>query len=331
MDLLRWILLGIGLLLILAIWWHGRRHRPARQESLLATARRRWRRNADTASATRSASVDLPAREAPDLGLDTAELDELFGEQREGIESRFHTAAEKTSTGHERKPLADDEPEAGTGESGRPAPASHDDDLESIQGSDADRDSAEETAEAGQPAVDDPLRRSPPEAAGNRQASDPDPPPADKDRPADEDRPADVDRIVALYVVAPRGERLHGGDLLSAFSRLGLEHGDLDIFHRHDDQQRTVFSVANAAEPGTFDPTTMRELETPGVALFMRLPTPIPAPDAFDELVTAARALAADVGGHALDSRQSTLTRQTEQAMSDDMRDYELHRKRAAR
>lgn len=319
MDLLRWILLGIGLLLILAVWWHGRRPRPAHQESLLATARRRWRRGVDSASAAGTESVDLPEREAPDLGLDADELNELFGEQREAIESRFHAVADTTPTAQERQPVADDDPEVGADESGRHSPASEGVGVENDHGDGTDMDRVEEEAVPDAPVADERSRRSPPEVTNSWKTSQPEP------------APGDEDRIIALYVVAPRGERLRGADLQSAFSRLGLEHGDLDIFHRHDDQQRTVFSVANAAEPGTFDPATLRDLETPGVALFMRLPTPMPAPDAFDELVTAARALAADVGGHALDGRQSTLTRQTEQAMCDDMRDYELRRNRATR
>lgn len=327
MDLLRWILLVVGLLLVGAIWLHGRRHRPVHEESLFNTARRRWRRkNADTGRGGPE-DVDLPEREAPDLGLDIDGLDDILGQRRESIDGAFKACSEASmpdaSAPDTTAPAADDV-DAGTHETRAPRTPSADvaaarsEQHDSGDGARRAEDGAWDETHAARADADDEDQ-----SATHKTG--------EQARPRGDAALADEDRIVVLYVVALRGERLHGADLLTAFSRLGLEHGDLDIFHRYDVQQHTVFSVANAAEPGTFDPMTMRDLETPGVALFTRLPTGMSAPHVFDEMAAAARALATDLGGHALDGRQSTLTRQTEQAMRDELLDYEHRRNRAAR
>ncbi|MDX1609635.1 MAG: cell division protein ZipA C-terminal FtsZ-binding domain-containing protein, partial [Halofilum sp. (in: g-proteobacteria)] len=101
-----------------------------------------------------------------------------------------------------------------------------------------------------------------------------------------------VERLEAIYVVAPRGERFIGSRLRKLFASHELQHGELDIFHRHDADGRVLFSVANVVEPGTFDPATMDTLSTPGLALFVRLPGPPSAEIAFDRMVATARALA---------------------------------------
>lgn len=322
MDLLRWILLGLGLLLIGAVWLHGRRNRPAHQESLFETARRRWSRERSDGAGAKAgadpAGIDLPDREEPDLGFDPAELDELFGGQRESTEAPLgregggERGASASASGPGR-----DAGEAAAGAAETQAPAS------------GDPGSGEQ--DAGEPDVGEPDARAVEAAARSRGE------PAAREQdsataaPADEPREAVEERIVVLYVVAPRGERLRGADLASAFSRLDLAHGELDIFHRRDESGRTVFSVANATEPGTFDPASMTTMETPGIALFARLPGPLSATEMFDELAAAAHALAGELGGRALDGRQSTLTRQTEQAMRDELLEYEHRRARPSR
>lgn len=140
--------------------------------------------------------------------------------------------------------------------------------------------------------------------------------------------PPDDERIVVLYVVAPHGERLVGAHLSEAFARHGLEHGELDIFHARDDEGRTIYSVANGVEPGTFDPATIDTLSTPGVALFLRVPGPVSAETAFDRMVSDARALGDELDAQVLDGRHSTLTRQTEQHLRDELRELDLRRGR---
>ena len=51
----------------------------------------------------------------------------------------------------------------------------------------------------------------------------------------------------------------------------GLDHGEMSIFHRHEEDDLLSpiqFSVANAIEPGYFDPDTLDKISTPGVSFF---------------------------------------------------------------
>jgi len=138
------------------------------------------------------------------------------------------------------------------------------------------------------------------------------------------------ERIESVFLVAGGGERLVGSRLQGLFSRLGLRHGEMGIFHLHDPEGHIQFSVANLVEPGTFDPATMDTLSTPGIAFFVRLPGPPSAEIAFDRMIRTARAMADELDARLLDQQQSTFTRQTEQHLRDEMRAWD-HRQRQSR
>lgn len=269
MDPLRWTLLVIGLALIAGVWYHGRRNRPAHEESLFERARRQGGDDdrvpvaADDHAAEAPPADFDPARfQGPvpdvDLELDPQELDELLTEPRD-------------------RPVAEPSPGDASGDAGARPPA------------------------------------------GSRQ------------RPGRRATEEGEERIVVLYVMAAGDERIDGARLRQAFARQHLEHGQYEIFHRFAGDGRAVFSVASMVEPGTFEPERMDEMTTPGVALFARLPGPVAATDAFDEMVATARMLAEELEGRALDGRHSTLTRQTEHALRDELLEYEHRRSRDQR
>ncbi|MDZ7829893.1 MAG: cell division protein ZipA [Halofilum sp. (in: g-proteobacteria)] len=154
---------------------------------------------------------------------------------------------------------------------------------------------------------------------------------AGRKRTAPSDAEDDTDReerIESVFLVASGGERLVGSRLQDLFSRYGLRHGEMGIFHLRDSEGHVQFSVANLVEPGTFDPATMDTLSTPGVALFVRLPGPPSAEIAFDRMIRTARSMAEELEARLLDQRQSTLTRQTEQHLRDQMRAWDHHNRR---
>lgn len=139
--------------------------------------------------------------------------------------------------------------------------------------------------------------------------------------------PDQEERLEVVYVVARSGERFVGAHLQELFANQGLQHGEMDIFHKHDAEGHALFSVANLVEPGTFDPATMDTVSTPGLALFVRLPGPVSAEIAFDRMIGTARALADSLEGRVLDQQHSTMTRQTEQHLRDQMRAFDHHRR----
>lgn len=152
------------------------------------------------------------------------------------------------------------------------------------------------------------------------------PSPAPGDRAADETPPPpDPDRIVVLYVRARGDQRITGPRLIEAARMAGLEYGDMDIYHRLDESgnRESIFSMANMVAPGTLEHTQSPDFSTPGVALFMRLPGPLGALDAWDAMLATARRLAELLDADMLDENHSSLNRQRIQQIREDMREYE--------
>ncbi len=138
------------------------------------------------------------------------------------------------------------------------------------------------------------------------------------------------EKIVAIHIAAPRGGWFSGADLLRVFEARGYRFGEHDIYHSVH-EGRTVFSVVNMVKPGSFDPATMDEFETPGISLFLRLPGPLAAAVAFDILVAEANALAQILGGSLQDASHSTLTPQTVQHLREGVLEFARLRGRAHR
>jgi cell division protein ZipA len=123
------------------------------------------------------------------------------------------------------------------------------------------------------------------------------------------DWPADRElHVVALRLVAPQREPFAGRSLRQALAAEGFRLGQRDIFHKPDDEHRAVLSAASLTGPGTFDMETMDSQHYGGLALFAVLPGPRPPPQAFDELVYAARNLNERLHGVLQDGQGTPLT-----------------------
>jgi cell division protein ZipA len=115
--------------------------------------------------------------------------------------------------------------------------------------------------------------------------------------------PALEQKVLALRIVSAAAAPFPGRTLREAIESQGLAFGRHRIFHRLHGDGRAVFSLASLKEPGTFDRATMDEASFRGVAMFAVLPGPLDGERAFDELVAAARAIAARLGGLLQDER----------------------------
>jgi cell division protein ZipA len=115
-------------------------------------------------------------------------------------------------------------------------------------------------------------------------------------------------RILALRLVAPQRERFAGRSLRQALAAEGFLLGQFAIFHKPDDERRAVLSAASLTRPGTFDIETMDSQHYGGLSLFAVLPGPKSPPQAFDELVFAARNLNERLHGVLQDERGTPLT-----------------------
>lgn len=146
-------------------------------------------------------------------------------------------------------------------------------------------------------------------------------------------RPSDrqIERIVTLYVAARAGETLAGADVVVAAEKAGLQFGDMGIFHRlvlGRNADGPVFSMANMVKPGSFDMTQLDTVRTPGVTLFMTLPGPLPALDAWEMLLPAAQRLAELLDAQVLDEGRNALGRQRIAHLRDELRAWDRQQER---
>jgi len=284
MSELRWTLLIIGVLFIVALaWWERRRPRQASGSFERAPARE---------------AVDGPpprAMREPPLTLPEVHAGEpLGGHELPVIELEARATAQP-----EMPP---------PGRSLRAATAVEAEEPETVEDERAD-DGGPEQAWAASPAAE-------PLAATEAAPADtapvlpreilpelPAPPPPLVDWPPDEER-----RILAVRLVAPPAERFGGRSLRQALAAEGFVLGQFAIFHKPDEERRAVLSAASLTRPGTFDMQTMDSQHYGGLSLFAVLPGPKSPPQAFEELVFTARNLNERLHGVLQDERGTPLT-----------------------
>jgi len=148
------------------------------------------------------------------------------------------------------------------------------------------------------------------EAASGMAAADPDVEIGDPEK-----------KIVTLRIVAGNQGAINGENLVLNLRGIGMRHGKFGIYHRYEglDENEAIFSAASLVEPGTFDLTTIREQEIPGISLFMVLPGPIDGAKAFDLMIAAARALAHSLDAELVDESGSTLSIQREHYLREEI------------
>jgi|GEM_PF-569856 len=132
--------------------------------------------------------------------------------------------------------------------------------------------------------------------------------------------------VLVVSVVMPQGEVISGAELLPILLTLGLRYGDMDIFHRHQDNAgngKVTFSLANIMNPGTFDLDALENFSTCGLTLFMTLPNAGDAFEVFDHMLGAAKQISLEFGAQLLDDKRSVMTKQTEQHYMSKIREFE--------
>ncbi len=131
-------------------------------------------------------------------------------------------------------------------------------------------------------------------------------------------------KIIQLNIV-PHENLFYGDDVMSMAHEVGLEPGDMDIFHRFEvdaEQQHALYSMANMVEPGTFPMDDMDNFSTPGLTLFSQLPGPKDGLSIFADMLHAAEQLANKLGGELRDGAHSALTKQTIGHMREEIQEH---------
>jgi len=130
---------------------------------------------------------------------------------------------------------------------------------------------------------------------------------------------AELQRIITIRVCCV-GEALWSGtQLMAALELHGLAFGRYQVFHRKHVDGRSLFCVASLIEPGTFDLAGMVNQEFRGVTLFAVLPGPVAPLEAVDELLRTARGLAEELSGMIQDAKGMPLSPQRAGALREDV------------
>jgi FtsZ-interacting cell division protein ZipA len=314
---LRWILLGAGVALILALWWwEVRKSRSAVQ-----------------------AGDEQP--QPPDRLSPGAEQETPFA--RDGVDEvavRYPPTIERVRV--PRRPPVIEIPEdfevdvsdfVTRDRRHTPEPAPRRDPKFGLEAETSESANAGETAFAADDLGDDhrapwintqPLERDEvapkPEEYSEPSVMDP-----EQQRMAE----ASVQRIVALRLVAT-GSPWPGRELRGAFEAEGLRFGAYSIFHRAREDGKPLLYVASMMEPGSFDLARMDEQEFSGISLFGVVPGPLDAPSTFDLALTMGRSLAERMKGQLQDEQGSTLTAQRILNLREELVHFE-HRNRRLR
>ncbi len=305
---LRWLLLGIGLLIMAAIYLVGwlRRVKEKREHD-----------DAALPAADESAQVHIKAsdgRREPVLGDTPSVLD---AEPEAPLKSRSKS---KTSLLRQRlrghadeaaaAPLAKTATEA--------APLATDPDAPAVKIQIRARAKVRPKTPSPEPITPTP----------GRKPLTPSPPPREVAKsPAVGITRQEPEKILALHVSAHLTAHFHGADIVRVLRQQGLEYGEMNIFHRmveHHQQRMTLFSVASMVKPGALNPYEMATFTTPGLALILRLPGPWDGVMAFDAMLVCAEELADELGGLLLDQHREVASRQVLDYTREDIRSWEL-------
>jgi cell division protein ZipA len=111
---------------------------------------------------------------------------------------------------------------------------------------------------------------------------------------------ASDDDIIIISVLAKPPEQFASYDLLQAIAATGMKFGDMNIFHYYDSTDAgnvTLFSLASATNPGTFDLNHMGDFACVGLSLFMNKKMVLHPRQVLLTLLEKAQQLAEDLNG----------------------------------
>lgn len=127
--------------------------------------------------------------------------------------------------------------------------------------------------------------------------------------------PSGEQLFIPLTIMGRDDALLNGEAIAQAAQAAGLVLKDdgLYRFQVRDAQgyQQVLLGLANIIEPGIFSSDTLDQLQTPGLVLYLHLPAPIEAREAFECLIDIGHKLEELLDAELCDETRSVLTKQT--------------------
>ncbi len=117
--------------------------------------------------------------------------------------------------------------------------------------------------------------------------------------------------IIVMYVVAKPDKPFPGAQALKAFHVHKLRFGPMDIFHRKlgsGADAKIIFSVASMLKPGTLVPNEMSTRDLQGLSLFLKVDAVENPRQAYDDMLHVAQQLAYTLGAEVKDNTLLELT-----------------------
>lgn len=136
--------------------------------------------------------------------------------------------------------------------------------------------------------------------------------------------------LIVLNIMAPEGHVFTGEGIHAVMTSAGLDHAEHQIYH-YPQGKDSVFSIANAIEPGYFELSNLKSITTPGLAVFMQLPGALECRKAFDLLIEISTRLADALSGVLCDENRSVLKQQTISHLREKVEAYRLKQQTAQR
>ena len=117
---------------------------------------------------------------------------------------------------------------------------------------------------------------------------------------------ASVDVLVGINVIANTGQVFHGTKIRALAEAAGLHLQASGVFHCHDEQGGTLFSVDNQ-EPKPFLIDRIRNMTTPGITFLLDVPRVANGIRVFDRMVAMSRHFADSLDGMLADDNRALL------------------------
>jgi cell division protein ZipA len=114
-------------------------------------------------------------------------------------------------------------------------------------------------------------------------------------------------KLIALIVAPTEETDILGPQLHAALAAQGLKFGENEVYHRHVGG-RIVFSVASLLKPGKLIPAEAENFSTKGLTVVLNLPGVVTPVVAFDDMLAATRAIAAQLKLEIFDARRERVT-----------------------